>query len=362
MKKYRQVRVNVLTGHYMVTIGQGALDDLPEILPETLKGCTVVLITSETVGRLYGDRVAGRLRNLGPVHVFSIPDGEKAKSLATVTRIYGQMACAGIDRSAVVVSLGGGVVGDLAGFVASTYLRGVRFVQVPTTLLAQVDAAIGGKVGVNLKEGKNLVGAFYQPTAVVADTQTLGTLPLRELHAGMMEVVKYALIGDLELWKYLVSHTDVDLDFIVEASVRDKAKVVAADEREAGHRRVLNLGHTLAHALEALTHYRSFLHGEAVGIGIIYAHLVAQRMGCQSSERTAEVIDLLKRAGLQIRLPRTPFSKIRPFFDIDKKVERGALHFVLPVGHGQVKPTKGIPDVVFLRAYEDLRRLINGKD
>jgi 3-dehydroquinate synthase len=194
---------------------------------------------------------------------------------------------------------------------------------------------------------------------VVADIRTLGTLPQRELAAGLMEVIKYALLGDLHLWKYLGAHVDNHLDWsvIVEASVKDKARVVAADERESGHRRVLNLGHTLAHALESITRYRRYLHGEAVGIGLVYANLLAQRLRRQSAEAVDQVVELVRRAGLDLTLPEVPFSRIYPFFNADKKVQDGALHFVLPVGLGRVQIVTGIPEAAFRDAYTALRAL-----
>jgi 3-dehydroquinate synthase len=358
----RHIRVGLPSGSYQVTVGDGILSHLDDFLPESLSGRPIVLITNEVVGRLHGKPVIAALKRVGTVHTITLPDGEAHKTLKTATRIYGELARLGLDRSSVVCALGGGVIGDMAGFVAATYLRGVRFVQIPTTLLAQVDASVGGKVGVNLPEGKNLVGAFHQPVAVIADTKTLATLPERELCAGMMEVVKYALIGDVPLSKYLRNHRTKEWDYelIVEASVRDKARVVAADEREAGHRRVLNLGHTLAHALEAVTRYRSYLHGEAVGIGLVYANLLAQHMRRLSPEVTEEVTELVQRIGLDIRLPRVPFSRIYSYFASDKKVSKGQLHFVLPVGAGRVQVVSGIPDSAFAAAYRSLQKIARG--
>lgn len=359
MSRVRHVRVVLPSGSYTVTVGDGSLAALHEHLPESLQGRTLVVITNKTVDRLYGKTAMASLRKLGPVHKILVPEGETQKSLETAGKVYRELAKLKVDRSAVIVALGGGVVGDLAGFVAATYLRGMRFVQLPTTLLAQVDSSVGGKVAVNLREGKNLVGAFHQPVAVVADTRALASLPARELAAGMMEVIKYALIGDLHLWRYLKTHVDGNLDWtqIVESSVKDKARVVAADERESGHRRVLNLGHTLAHALESVTRYKKYLHGEAVGIGMIYAALLAQRLRRQSGDQVDEVIELLKRAGLAIKLPDVPFAKIHSYFASDKKVEDGTLHFILPVGLGRVQVVTGIPEHAYRDAYLALRAL-----
>ena len=359
MSRVRHIRVGLPSGSYPVTVGDGTLAALHEHLPEGLHGRTMALVTNRTVDRLFGKQVMASLRKLGPVEKIVIAEGEQHKTLETAGGVYRELAKNKLDRGGVIVALGGGVVGDLAGFVAATYLRGVRFVQLPTTLLAQVDSSVGGKVAVNLPQGKNLVGAFHQPVAVVADTRTLDSLPKREIAAGMMEVIKYALIGDLHLWRYLKNHVDWNLDWtqIVESSVKDKARVVAADERESGHRRVLNLGHTLAHALESITRYKTYLHGEAVGIGMIYASLLAQRLRRQSGDQVDEVIELLRRAGLTIKLPAAPFAKIFSYFASDKKVEEGALHFVLPVGLGRVQIVTGIPEHAFRDAYLALRAL-----
>jgi 3-dehydroquinate synthase len=348
------------SGSYSVAIGEGLLQRLDEHVPESLHGRAMAVISNPVVMRHYGKVVATALRRISPVHVLTVPDGERYKALATAGRLHGELARLGLDRSAVVVALGGGVIGDLAGFVAATFLRGVKLLHVPTTLLAQVDSSVGGKVAVNLREGKNLVGTFHQPAAVVADTETLATLPGREITAGLMEVIKYALLGDLHLWRYLVSHVDAPSDMewglIVEASVKDKARVVAADERESGHRRVLNLGHTLAHALESVTRYRTYLHGEAVGIGIAFAELLSQRLRRQAVEHVDEVLELTRRAGLVIRLPRARFARIHDYFASDKKVKDGVLHFVLPVGLGRVQIVTGIPERAFREAYAALRR------
>lgn len=358
MSRVRHIRVGLPSGSYPVTVGDGALFCLHEHLPEGLHGRPVALITNRPVDTLHGRTALASLRKLGEVHKILVPDGEMHKNLETASQVFRELARLRLGRSAVIVALGGGVVGDLAGFVAATYMRGLRFVQLPTTLLAQVDSSVGGKVAVNLREGKNLVGTFHQPVAVVADTRTLATLPPREIASGMMEVVKYALIGDLQLWRYLKSHVgSPDWNLIVEASVKDKARVVAADERESGHRRVLNLGHTLAHALESVTRYRKYLHGEAVGIGIIYASLLAQRLRRQSGDQVDEVIEILKRAGLSLKLPEVPFAKIYSYFATDKKMEDGALHFVLPVGVGRVQVVTGIPEHAFRDAYLALRAL-----
>lgn len=359
MSRVRHIRVVLPSGSYPVTVGDGTLGSLHEHLPEDLQGRQLAVITNRTVDRLHGKTALASLRKIGTVHKIVIPEGETHKTLETASKVFRELARLKLDRGVVIIALGGGVVGDLAGFVAATYLRGVRFVQLPTTLLAQVDSSVGGKVAVNLREGKNLVGAFHQPVAVVADTRALDTLPQRELSAGMMEVIKYALIGDLHLWRYLKSHVDWNTDWaqIVESSVRDKARVVAADERESGHRRVLNLGHTLAHALESVTRYRRYLHGEAVGIGMIYASLLAQRLRRQSGDQVDEVIQLTKRAGLTLKLPDVPFSKVYEYFASDKKVEDGTLHFILPVGLGRVQVVTGIPEHAFRDAYLALRAL-----
>lgn len=351
------LRVATKKHSYTVTVGDDLLGNADEYLAEELSGKNIALITNPEVGRLYGFTVAKALKKICRINVFTMPDGERYKNLTIAHRLFAELHRAKIDRGGVVVALGGGVVGDMAGFVASTYLRGIPWVAIPTTLLSQVDSSIGGKVGVNLRAGKNIVGAFHQPNAVLSDVSSLLTLPQREMNAGMAEVIKYALIGDVKLLGYLKSHLGHELDnqFLVEASVKDKARVVAADERESGYRRVLNLGHTLAHALESHTRYRTFLHGEAVAAGILYSSFVAKRMKRLQMEQIEEIAWLFKQQGLMVKLPLITFQRLYRYFKGDKKVESGVLNFVIPVGIGRTEVRADIPEIVFKEAYQEFR-------
>ena len=296
------------------------------------------LVTSVRVGGLYRQAVERSLRAAGfEPCVVELPDGEEHKTFGTLERIYDGLLDAGLERRAPIVALGGGVIGDLAGFAAATLLRGVPVMQVPTTLLAQVDAAIGGKTGVNHRLGKNLIGAFHQPCAVLADTDVLRTLPRREYTAGLAEVVKYGLIGDASLFARIERDLDALLQLdddvlvhVVAACARQKAAVVAADEREeSGARATLNFGHTVGHGVESLTGYRRILHGEAVAIGLVAACRVSEALGVTARPVTARVQGLLERAGLPTELPaelRGP--QLAAAMRTDKKMAGGRVRFV----------------------------------
>jgi 3-dehydroquinate synthase len=270
-----------------------------------------------------------------------IPDGERAKTLRTVANLYSECQRRGLDRSSAIIAIGGGVVGDVAGFAAATYLRGVTLVQVPTTLLAQVDSAIGGKVGVNLPTGKNLVGAFHAPSLVVCDPDVLSTLPAREFRAGLYEVVKYGVIADRRLFQTVQSKLprifarDPELlTSIVASCCRIKAHVVTSDERESGLRRILNFGHTVGHALEALTRYRRFRHGEAIGYGMLAAARISAMRGLLRADEETRLADLIRNMGA---LPKVGDLRASDALDViarDKKVVNGRLHFVLARGLG----------------------------
>ena len=296
-----RIQVPVPGSPYDVVVGPGLLDQVDRLVPIPPHARRAALVTSGAVLGLYADRVAQRLRESGlTVEVIELPDGEVAKTLDTLQLCYHAFAHMPLGRDDVVVALGGGVVGDLAGFAAATWNRGVGLVQIPTTLLAQVDAAIGGKTGVNLTEGKNLVGAFHQPLAVVADVSTLASLPLRERRAGLGEVVKYGFIADPTVLDALERTPDDAvagepglLTDLVRRSVAVKAKVVAADERESGDRALLNYGHTVGHVIESLGDYTTYRHGEAVGLGMVFAARLGERLGVSEAglaDRTAAVL------------------------------------------------------------------------
>jgi len=318
---------------YQVLIGRGLVAELGGLLGDPNAAGATIVVSCPPVWRRHGARLRAIVGRAKPM---LIPDGERAKTLATVEKIYGAMIRRRLDRSATLVAFGGGVVGDVAGFAAATYLRGIRLVQVPTTLLAQVDSAIGGKVGVNLPDGKNLVGSFHAPSIVVCDPDVLRTLPRREFRAGLYEVVKYGVIASRSLFERVSANLpaifaqDAALmsDLIAECC-RIKARVVELDEREAGPRRVLNFGHTVGHALEAITRYRRFLHGEAIGYGMLAAARVSAARGLLRSDEEARLQDVIKRMGA---LPKVSDLSVRPALEAithDKKVTRGRLHFVL---------------------------------
>jgi len=271
--------------------------------------------------------------------------GEPAKSLRTVEQCYNKLAAHRLERGSFIVALGGGVVGDLAGFVASSYLRGVAFVQAPTTLLAQVDSSVGGKVGVNLKAGKNLVGAFYQPRLVLCDLETMKTLPPREFRAGLAEVIKYGVIHDAALFKRLekdlpklIQLESDTLAGVIARCCAIKAEVVGQDETETGLRAILNYGHTVGHALEAISGYGQYLHGEAISIGQVAASRLSSRLKSLPSDDVARIIALFERAGLptRVKLDRRQFRRLTAAMKLDKKVQGGEIKFVLAEKIGKV--------------------------
>jgi len=295
-----------------------------------------MVVTNETVAALYIDSITSALDGFD-VHTKVLPDGERYKSMDTLNAIFDAMLHVPCDRHTTVIALGGGVVGDIAGFAAACYQRGVPLIQVPTTLLAQVDSSVGGKTAVNHPLGKNMIGAFYQPTAVIADIATLGTLPDRELRAGLAEIIKYGLIRDYEFFTWLEENIerlrqldDDCLSFAIERSCRNKAQVVVADELERGERALLNLGHTFGHAIETATGYSSWLHGEAVAAGMIMAAELSVRLGNLTVTELERIVALTTRAGLPIRPPANlPPRQFLAHMSVDKKVEQGNIRLVL---------------------------------
>jgi 3-dehydroquinate synthase len=343
---------------YPIHIGRGLAATLGRSLAALAPADRAIVVSSPRVWARHGERIAAGLPG---APVVLVADGERAKHLRTVTRVHDAFLDARVDRKTVVVIVGGGVLGDLAGFAAASFLRGLRVVQVPTTVVAQVDSAIGGKVGVNHARGKNLIGAFHPPLAVVVDPDLLATLPARELRAGLYEVVKYGVIADRRLFARL----EKDLDRIragdpeallpiVIASARIKAHVVSVDEHETGLRRILNLGHTLGHALEAITHYRRFKHGEAVGWGMLAAVAVARARRAMPAADAARVEALIERVG-----PRPPVGDLSAAACVaatsrDKKVLAGTLHFVLPTAIGRTRIVTDVTGAALTRALRSL--------
>jgi 3-dehydroquinate synthase len=336
------VRIDVPTPsrRYTITLGDGILDSLSPLLDEAGAPARRFVVSSPRVWRLHGERFAAA-STATPILV---PDGERSKRVATVGKVYEALIRANADRASTLITFGGGVIGDLAGFAAASYLRGIALVHVPTTLLAQVDSAIGGKVGVNHALGKNLIGAFHQPHAVIVDPSVLATLPRREFRAGLYEVVKYGMTSSPALFDRLstagrrvFARQPETLIAVISESCRIKADVVAADEKESGLRRILNFGHTAGHALEAVTDYRRYRHGEAVGWGmLVAADLAAARGALAETDRTA-LARLIASLGPLPAIGDVPVSRMLEAMQHDKKMVAGRLHFVLPVAIGATR-------------------------
>jgi 3-dehydroquinate synthase len=338
-----EITVDLAEKAYPIAIGHGLVDSLPELL-RRLKGRRFAVVSNQRVWSLHGRRLERSLRGLGQVVRVLIPDGERHKTRATFEKVIDGFVAAGLQRDAVVVAFGGGVVGDLTGFAAATYMRGLIWVQVPTTLLAMVDSSVGGKVGINHPAAKNLIGTFHQPKAVIADPSLLATLPRRELRSGAYEILKCGLLADGTLFgavrsagPELEAWTRSDFENAIASACRIKAEIVEKDEREGGLRRMLNLGHTLGHALEAVTRYRRFTHGEAVGWGLLGASWIARKralLGGAAYDAIASAVDGL---GRRPRLSDLSSGALLQAASRDKKARGGSrLTFVLPVGIGRV--------------------------
>lgn len=341
----RRVTVGLDDRTYEIVIRRGLLSEVGGALASVGLSGKVAIVTNPVVGRLYGKKVVRSLKEAGfqPV-VVAIPEGERHKTLRSVSLVLDALAQERFERGSIVIALGGGVIGDLAGFAASIYLRGVQFVQIPTTLVAQVDSSVGGKTGVNHVLGKNLIGAFYQPKIVLMDPVTLKSLPEREWRAGLAEVIKYGVIADENLFASLeeniepILKRDDDLVAnIVARSCQIKTSVVEQDEREGGLRRILNYGHTIGHALESLGHYRRLIHGEAVGIGMVYEAELAWRLGLCSADVVTRQRHLIGLAGLPTEAPPFRFASLWTAMQHDKKVSRGQVQCVLPRAIGRVE-------------------------
>ncbi len=340
------VRVNLSERSYDIQIGAGNLTDAGLFVSDRCQLSHAAVITDENVEQPHATAVAASLAESGAtVDVAVVQSGEASKSVEMAEQLWRKLLELHADRKSVIVAVGGGVIGDLAGFVAATYARGLSFVQVPTTLLAQVDSSVGGKVGINLPGAKNMVGAFWQPLGVLLDTQVLYTLPEREYRAGLAEVVKYGVILDADFFEYLEQHVDAlngreddVLQYVVARCCRLKADVVEQDEREeTGLRAVLNYGHTFCHAIEAVTGYGEFLHGEAVSIGMLCASRLAERLGRVDAKFTRRQHDLLAALGLPTKTPDLDHDQLLAAMQRDKKVQHGRLRFVLPTKMGHVE-------------------------
>lgn len=335
----RSLTAGLAERSYPIYIGDGAATN-EALLAAAIRGPKAIVITNTTVGPLYLDRLMAALAKVSRcATALVLPDGEAYKNMDSLNRIYDAMLAERCDRSTTVVALGGGVVGDLAGFAAATYQRGVPFVQVPTTLLSQVDSSVGGKTGINHARGKNMIGAFWQPKAVLADTSVLQTLPERELSAGLAEVIKYGLIRDLPFLDWLelnitalMNRDSEALAYAIERSCQNKAEVVAADEFETakeGGRALLNLGHTFGHAIETAAGYGVWLHGEAVAAGTLIAARLSERLGWLAASEVLRVRRLLEAAKLPVRALDMPVDDYLDLMSHDKKVLAGKLRLVL---------------------------------
>ncbi len=359
MSRVRTLPIQTASAAYDVLLGPGLLASLPQqicrIFGERPRHAFVV--TSPEIWALWSEAFLSGFPAETPPTVLLLPAGEPHKRLAALERLAQQLAVAGADRSSILIAFGGGVIGDVTGFLAAIYMRGIEFIQVPTTLLAQVDSSVGGKTGVNLSAGKNLIGSFYHPRLVLADTAVLRTLPLAELRAGLFESLKAGLIYDADLFASIEQHTESllrqepePLTHVIAESVRIKADVVSKDEREAGLRMILNFGHTVGHAIEALTHYRGLLHGEAVGWGMRVA-VEASRMRELAGADADRILAAIDALGLP-PLPRLTPRRLLNAAAGDKKRIGGVRHFVLLDHIGQARVVKDITDAELLEAIQ----------
>ena len=354
------VRVDVQTGDRTSTIwiGEGLTTRLPELLDAHNVGTRRFVVSSPVIWRFHGEAIQ---RALGAGEAILIPDGERYKNLASVSRIYEALIRASADRGSALIAVGGGVIGDTAGFAAATYLRGITLVHVPTTLLAQVDSSIGGKVGVNHTLGKNLIGAFHQPALVAIDPLLLGTLPRREFRSGLYEVVKYGMIASRDLFervaresKAIFARDAAVLGPAIVESCRIKADVVSKDEREGGLRRILNFGHTVGHALEAVTKYRRFRHGEAIAYGMLAAADLAVARGALADRERQALAHLIAQLGPLPPIGDLSIAEVLEAVKRDKKVVHGTLHFVIAI---EIGATMTVDDVTEAELREVLVRI-----
>jgi 3-dehydroquinate synthase len=339
----KTITVSLGPNSYNINIGAGTISRTGQKLKEFGLKDKAVIITNPMVNKLYGEIVRQSLSDAGfKIAVFEVQDGEEYKSLASAGKLYRQLAKAGAERSTAILALGGGVIGDLAGFVAATYMRGVSLVQLPTTLLAQCDSSIGGKTAVNHGHLKNEIGVFYQPKMIIADISALKTLPKEEFNGGLAEVIKHAFIKDEQFFLYLEKNLDLIkllddnvLETVVAKSARIKADVVESDEKDTGLRNILNFGHTIGHAVESVSHFQ-VAHGQAVSTGMVAAANLAVELDLMDSEDAGRLKNLLKKAGLMTKLPEMEIKQILAAMRYDKKVLHGKIRFVLPRSIGQV--------------------------
>jgi 3-dehydroquinate synthase len=339
---------------YTIQINPKLLSTLSETLKPLCKGSQIGIVTHPSLNHLYGETLSALLKQAGwTVHTLIVPEGESSKSLPQITHLLDELLVRKFERIDSLIALGGGVIGDLTGFLASIYLRGIPFVQIPTSLLAQVDAAIGGKTGINHERGKNLIGSFYQPKSVLIDPETLKTLPARELKNGLAEVIKYGVIyspalfeqleknvSTLTQWSY-ASAPELWTDLIIQ-SAQCKAKVVSEDEKESHLREILNFGHTIAHAIEAVFEYGTYHHGEAVALGMIGAGRIAVKLNMWSDAQQKRLETLIQTLEFDTQIQPQKASDLMEIMTLDKKVREGKVRFILPTAFGQVIPRSDI--------------------
>ena len=355
------INVNLPQDSYEIAIASHSLGELGNKLKQLNLGKKVLVVSNPEIFGHYGDTCLQSLKAAGfDTYIHLIPPGEEHKHLQSIQKVYDTALINHIERSSTLVALGGGVIGDMTGFAAATWLRGVNFVQVPTSLLAIVDASVGGKTGVNHPQGKNLIGAFYQPKLVSIDPIVLKTLPAREFRAGMAEVIKYGVIWDADLFSKLEHYGGLDdpnqiseelLETIITRSCQAKADVVSQDEKESGIRAILNYGHTIGHAVESLTNYKKFVHGEAVALGMVAAGKIALEMGLWTRAEAERQDNLIAKAGLPTELPaELAIEGILETIKSDKKVKAGKVRFILPTAIGKVIISDQVTSEVIAKA------------
>jgi 3-dehydroquinate synthase len=341
----KKLRIDLADRSYDILIGRNLLPRVGDHLVRRERTRRALVVTNPVINKLYGKILSEGLQNAGlEMGCVEIPEGETHKTLQDAQTVYDHLIQNQYDRSTLLVALGGGVIGDMTGFIAATFLRGVPYIQVPTTLLSQVDSSVGGKTAVNHPQGKNLIGAFYQPQLVAIDLDTLSSLPADEFRAGMAEIIKYGIIEDPKLFAFLEKNSEKILaqdteclEHIIETSCTIKAKVVERDERESSYRMVLNFGHTIGHAVEALTDYSQFKHGEAIAIGMVYAAKLSCQLGQCSEEAVQRIESLVKQYGLPSRLPEFSVDEYIQTMYRDKKAHDKNIRFILVKDIGRVE-------------------------
>jgi len=360
-----EIPVELKDNPYIIAIGHGILDQIPSLLKNRGLGRDALIITHPVLERLYGAPLSAALKRSGyTVKMINVPQGEKSKSADVALRLLNQVSRYDVKKNIVIIALGGGVIGDLAGFVAAVYKRGVPYIQVPTTLLAQIDSSIGGKTAIDLETGKNLVGAFYQPKLVLADTKALKTLDKRQIRNGLAEAIKYGIIDDAKLFNFIeANHQQFfkgeinAVNFIVQRCSGIKARIVAADEKETkGLRTILNFGHTVGHAVEAAGRYNQYHHGESVGLGMRVAARISVAMGLLEASQELRINQLISSVGLPEKIEGVTLAKILTLMQHDKKFSAGHNRFVLIPRIGQAKVVVDIPHKIITQAIQSYLR------